>query len=78
MSQLHHCRVCDRTNYDSTERLIKYGVQRYIHPSCAIKEWGAEVFDKLPHRSIGALPIIPLRDAGLLEEARRRYNDQSR
>jgi hypothetical protein len=78
MIQLNHCRLCGRTNYDSTERLIKYGPRHYVHGSCAIEEWGARIFDKLPRHSIGKLPIIPLRDAGLLEEARRRYNEHSR
>lgn len=63
------CRLC--ASHDQNF-LVKYGVRHYAHLQCALAKWGVSFFDRLTPWQISRLPWWPLKQAGLLEEARRR------
>lgn len=78
MRTLNHCRLCRKSNYDSVEDLIKYGTRHYVHGSCAIKQWGPKLFERIADHQLGKLPYLALEDAGLLDEVMRRHNAAKR
>jgi hypothetical protein len=50
------CRLCDKPQ--ESERLIKYGVRHYAHPSCALTRWGAAFFDRLSLHELENFPAL--------------------
>jgi hypothetical protein len=50
------CRLCDKSQ--ETERLIKYAVRHYAHPSCALTRWGATFFDRLSLHELENFPAL--------------------
>jgi hypothetical protein len=61
------CRICKKSNYETTERLFRYGVRHYVHGSCGLSKWGVSFLDKLFPADWDKLPFGPLKQLGLLE-----------
>jgi hypothetical protein len=51
------CRFCKKTNYESDEALIKYGVRHYAHWTCGFAHFGIKGFtDKLSAWQFNSIP----------------------
>jgi hypothetical protein len=71
------CRFCH--GYESTARpLFRYSIRHYTHQTCGFAKWGAAFLDKLSPHDLGHLAFMDLQDRGLLDEVRRRIEENKR
>jgi hypothetical protein len=71
---MNTCRICK----ESQPELWKYGVSHYAHLRCALEKWGAPFLDKLRPGELEHLPVMTLREFGLVGEVKRRHQDYLR
>lgn len=71
MDLLRTCRFCQMSNYDYRHPAVhsawvRYGVRANAHLQCAVARQGEAFLRKLPTYKLKALPILELKDLGML------------
>ncbi len=77
MTSLQTCRLCKKTNYDTSEKLVKYGVRHSAHLTCALTKWGRPFLDRLSDHQVAQLSYMILQRFGLLDSVRSRVERTS-